>query len=113
MMHPPERDWMLVAPWWQWTDPASIPAGAAAKPDPRAGRLSRPIIQKYDSANVANDFIKDPQRCLRFVEEDLVHALQAAPTPSASKTGRLFRLGASGSGSSIVDQRYVPDGTGT
>jgi hypothetical protein len=113
MMHAPERDWMVVAPWWQWADPSAVPAGTRVMPDPQAGRLTRPIFQKYDSPNLVNDFVKDPQRCLKFVEEDLVHSLQAAAGPSASSTGRLFRLGARKSGSLVVDQQYVPDGTDT
>jgi hypothetical protein len=100
MMHPPERDWMIVAPWWHWTAPT-------------AGRLSRPVFQKYDSPNLTNDFLKNPQRSLRFVREDLVHALRSRSGPSASLAGRLFRLGARRSGGSIIDQTYEPDGTDT
>ena len=113
MMHSLERDWMIVAPWWQWTDPESIPPGTLVTPDPIAGRLSRPVIQKYDSPNLVNDFIKNPQRCLTFVDDDLVHAVQPRTGPSESLAGKLFRLGASKSGSSITDQQYVPDGTNT
>ena len=113
MTHPPERDWMIVAPWWQWTDPASVPAGTPVVPDPMAGRLSRPVIQKYDSPNLVNDFIKDPQRCLKFVDDDLVHSVQPRSGPSESQAGKLFRLSATRSGSAIVDQQYAPDGTNT
>lgn len=113
MTHALERDWMIVAPWWQWTDPASVPAGTAVVPDPIAGRRARPAILKYDSPNAVNDFIRNPQRSLKFVDDDLVHAVQAATGPSVSLAGKLFRLGARRSGSSIVDERYAPDGTNT
>ena len=112
-MHPPERDWMIVAPWWQWTDPATVPAGVAVSPDPARGRQSRPIFQKYDSAGLVNDFLKDPQRCLTFVDDDLVHAVRAVTTPSTSLAGKLFRINASRDGATIVDEQYVPDGTNT
>jgi len=112
-MHPPERDWMIVAPWWQWTDPASVPPGTRVVPDPIAGRLSRPVIQKYDSPKLVNDFIKDPQRCLKFVDDDLVHSVQDRPGPSESLAHRLFRLGARRDGASIIDKQYLPDGTDT
>ncbi len=112
-MHPPERDWMIVAPWWQWTDPATVPPGQPVTPDPLSGRLSRPIFQKYDSPGLVNDFIKDPQRCLAFVDDDLVHAVRDVSTPSANPAGKLYRINARRDGASIVDQAYVPDGTDT
>src|SRR3954464_13779176 len=86
MTHPPERDWMIVAPWWQWTDPASVPPNTPVVPSPLAGRLSRPILQKYDSPNLVNDFLENPQRCLTFVDDDLVHSVQAQAGPHESKT---------------------------
>lgn len=114
MKHPPERDWMLVAPWWQWTDPASVPAGQAITPDPQKGRLSQPVFQKYDSPKLVADFIADPQHSLRFVDDDLVHALLASPAPSLNKLGKLFRIGASkDADGKVVDQQYLPDGTDT
>ena len=110
-MHPPERDWMIVAPWWKWTDP---PPDGPMTPDPFDGRLSRPVFQKYDSPNAVNDFIRNPQRALAFVQDDLVHALRAAPAPHESSAGKLFRLTATRRpDSTIVDQRYRPDGTNT
>jgi hypothetical protein len=112
--HPAERDWMIVAPWWKWPSPVPPPSGGRVTPDPAKGRLSRPVFQKYDSPGLVNDFIKDPQRCLTFVTDDLVHALQAAPEPSKNKAGRFFRLAANRQGDGIiVDRQYVPDGTGT
>jgi hypothetical protein len=116
MKHPPERDWMIVAPWWQWTDPASVPPGQPVTPKPLDGRLSRPIFQKYDSPNLVNEFIKDPQRSLKFVDDDLVHSLQAVSGPSLSKVGKLFRIGASkdpNDPNKAIDRQYLPDGTNT
>jgi len=112
-MHAPERDWMVVAPWWQWTDPASLPPGKPVAPDPKAGRLSQPVIQKYDSPGCVNTFIKNPQRSLAFIEDDLVHSVQARTGGSETVTHKLFRLGATRSGSTITDQQYLPDGTDT
>ncbi|WP_437640261.1 hypothetical protein [Sorangium sp. So ce854] len=65
-----ERDWMIVAPWWRWSSPV----------DPAAGRLTRPTIQKYDSPSLVNDFLKNPQRCLRW--NDAVDVVSVpAPLP--------------------------------
>jgi len=113
MKHPPERDWMIVAPWWQWTDPATVPPGQPVVPDLKQGRLSRPVFQKYDSPKLVNDFLADPQRCLKFVDDDLVHAVVPSPGPSLSLAKKLFRITASKDGANVIDQRYVPDGTDT
>lgn len=119
MTHPPERDWMIVAPWWQWQDPATVKAGEKLTPDLAAGRLSVPIFQKYDSPKLVNDFIEDPQRCLKFVEEDLVHAVyDMPPSSSNSKLGKLLRMSAfkqkdKDGNPFIIDQQYLPDGTDT
>jgi hypothetical protein len=101
MKHEPQHDWMVVAPWWRWVDPASVPAGERIVPDIQKGRLSQPTFQKYDSPTLVNDFLKDPQHSLKFVDDDLVHALRPAqPTPGV-KPRRLS------------SQEYVPDGTNT
>jgi hypothetical protein len=84
MAHEPERDWMVVAPWWKWGDP----------PDPTdtlKGRLSRPVFQKYESANLVNDFIKDPQRCLAFVDDDFVQTVQRF-APALGTNGKPLKL---------------------
>ena len=60
--HPPERDWAIVAPWWSWADPARTPTG----------RISHPVFQKYQTSDPVNEFIRDPQRFLRFVDDDVV-----------------------------------------
>jgi hypothetical protein len=114
MKHPPERDWMIVAPWWRWTDPSTVPPGQPVVPDLQQGRLSQPVFQKYDSPKLVNDFIADPQRSLKFVDDDLVHAVQPAPGPSLSLAGKLFRIGArQNPDGTVTDQRYLPDGTDT
>ena len=105
---------MIVAPWWQWTDPETQPPGQAVDPRPLDGRLSRPIFQKYDSPDLVNQFLKDPQHCQKFIDDDLVHSLQPSPGPSLSKLGKLFRIGARKlPDNTVVDQQYVPDGTNT
>jgi hypothetical protein len=73
-----DRDWTLVAPWWRWGSPT----------DPRRGRLTRPVFQKYESPTLVNDFLKDPQRCLKFVDDDVVHFARStgAVPPDAVKT---------------------------
>lgn len=113
MTSAPERDWMVVGPWWKWTDPSTVPPGTAAGQDLRQGRLSRPVFQKYDSPGLVNAFLGNPQQCLKFVDEDLVHALQPVPGPPTSLTGKLFRLGARRENGTVINQQYVPDGTNT
>lgn len=55
--------WLLVGPWYRWSDPY----------DPKVGRFSRPTFQKFESSDFATEFIKDPQRSLKFIEpEDFV-----------------------------------------
>lgn len=93
MAHPPERDWMIVAPWWKWAD----------RHDANSGRVSRPAIQKYDSPDMVNEFLKKPQVSLKFIEEDLVHQVQNLP-PALGLGGKPRRL---------ADKTYVPDGTNT
>jgi hypothetical protein len=55
------RPWALVAPWYRWSKPG----------DPATGRFSRPSFQKYDSPDLVNEFLKDPQKSLKFVAEDV------------------------------------------
>jgi hypothetical protein len=98
-----QRDWMVVAPWWRWTDPALVPPGQPVTPDTQKGRLSHPVFQKYDSPNLVNDFIQDPQRSLKFVDDDLVHSLRAA-VPAPGLRGLPRRTS---------NFQYLPDGTNT
>jgi len=52
--------WLLVGPWYRWSDPY----------DPMSGRLSRPVFQKFESSNFVNDFIQDPQHSLKYIDPD-------------------------------------------
>jgi hypothetical protein len=52
--------WLLVGPWYRWQNPY----------DPNSGRASRPVFQKYDTSDLVNDFLKDPQHSLKFIEPD-------------------------------------------
>ena len=90
---------MIVAPWWQWTDPETQPPGKPVDPRPLDGRLSRPIFQKYDSPDLVNEFLKDPQHCLKFIDDDLVHSLQGR------RRGRRSASSASCSGSARASCR--------
>jgi hypothetical protein len=75
--------WKLVGPWYRWQRP-SVPS---------AGRTSRPVFQKYDGATFITEFLKDPQRSLKFMSEDFVHEVRNLEplTPSLYK-GRPRRL---------------------
>jgi hypothetical protein len=111
--HPLERDWMIVAPWWRWTDPASLPAGAIVDPDAMKGRLTAPIFQKYDSASLVNDFIKEPQRCLAFVTDDLLHTLQRSSDQLTNAFGKLLKLGTGTTDGGATADAYLPDPSNT
>jgi hypothetical protein len=103
---------MVVAPWWRWTDPETVPPGQPVTPDPAQGRLSVPVIQKYDSPNLVNDFIADPQRCLKFIDDDLVHTVRDLPDPVLTPSGKLLRIGSSfdpATGAAKRAQEYVVD----
>lgn len=73
MNHPAEHDLLVLAPWWKW----------GAPPDPQQGRASAPVLQKYDSSDLVNTFIQDPQRALKFGPADVVHVVAAAPPAPA------------------------------
>ena len=61
------HEWRLVAPWWNWPlRRTTDPAGPQAIEDRRAVRVSRPVLQMYDSADLVNVFLADPQRRLAF-----------------------------------------------
>jgi hypothetical protein len=52
--------WVLAGPWYRW-DQSNVAA---------SGRVSRPVFQKYESANFLNDFLKDPQHSLKFLDPE-------------------------------------------
>lgn len=77
------RPWVLVAPWYRWAPPT----------DPSSGRYSRPVFQKYETADLVNEFLKNPQRSLRFLDEDFVHETVRLPDPTPKLIlGRRRRL---------------------
>ncbi len=79
--------WKLVGPWYRWTRPGV----------PSAGRVSRPALQKYDGPGMVAEFTKEPQRSLKFTEEDLVHEVRLMkalnPATFNGKPRRLSELG--------------------
>ncbi len=79
--------WKLVAPWYRWTRPGV----------PSAGRVSRPVFQKYDGATFVAEFLAEPQRSLKFKTEDFVHRVGTLapldPPQYLSKPRRLSERG--------------------
>ncbi|MGE3309002.1 MAG: hypothetical protein AB7O66_03460 [Limisphaerales bacterium] len=60
--------WLLTGPWYRWGDYENPGSG-----DPYnglIGRLAPPVFQKYDTSDLVNAFLKDPQRSLKFIEPD-------------------------------------------
>lgn len=87
------HEWRLVAPWWYWplrgtTDPND----PGAPDDRRAVRVSRPVLQMYDSADLVNVFLSDPQRRLAFDQEtDEVWDVAAAGFGTFPQRMRTYR----------------------
>lgn len=72
--------WRLVGPWYRWPRPG----------DPAAGRRSPPVLQKYGSADFVDEFLANPQRSLRFDEQDLVvRGERGGPPPAGTRRGAL------------------------
>lgn len=72
---PARHQWRLVAPWWHW--PA---AEGSTSADRAAVRAGAPVIQKYDSPDLVNTFVKDPQLRLKYKDDiDLVHLVAGSP----------------------------------
>jgi hypothetical protein len=65
-----EHPWLLVAPWYRWARQGGPP------------RETRPVLQKYETSDLVNVFLKDPQHSLKFTDEDRVAVLQSQPAPS-------------------------------
>ena len=59
--------------------------------------MSRPVFQKYDGSAFIAEFLKDPQRSLKFLPEDFVHEVKSLPPLNPAqfegKTRRLSNLG--------------------
>jgi hypothetical protein len=65
------RQWLLLAPWYRWR--------RQHVPDEQTARTTVPVLQKYDTSDCVNAFMKDPQHSLTFVEEDHVQYLERLP----------------------------------
>lgn len=46
---------------------------------PNTGRGSRPVLQKYDTPQLVNEFLRDPQHSLKFTDDDFVHQVKPLP----------------------------------
>lgn len=55
-----QHPWVLVGPWYRWSSPY----------DRMVGRLERPVFQKFESSDFVNEFLKDPQHSLKYVDPD-------------------------------------------
>jgi hypothetical protein len=79
--------WRLVGPWYRWQRPGL----------PSAGRVSRPVFQKYDGSTFVAEFLKDPQHSLKFTNEDFVHEVRDLPPINpATYKGKPRRLSEKG-----------------
>lgn len=74
--------WALVAPWWKWPRPLTSVSG----------RMTRPEIQKYETSKLVDEFIRNPQKYLKWMDEDLVHVVQPAPPISPGSNGKPRRF---------------------
>ena len=77
----PQHPWTLVAPWWKWANPSNS----------MNGRMTRPALQKYETSKLVDEFIKNPQHSLKWMDEDLVHVARAL-TPVLGSNGKSRRL---------------------
>lgn len=61
------HEWRLVAPWWSWPLRGSTGPDDPGEPGARRSvRVSRPTLQMYDSPDLVNVFLSDPQLRLAF-----------------------------------------------
>src|ERR671939_1012278 len=86
--------WMVVGPWYRWREPNVASSGRAA----------RPVIQKYDTPELVKMFLEDPQRSLKYVNEDFVH--HVVQLPAMPLAGGLMRR-LSNIGRSRTDRRKI------
>jgi len=71
--------WLLVGPWYRWPTPGV----------PSTGRTSVPFIQKYETGDFVNEFLKNPQRSLAFLDsEDRVFEVTPRVPPLPLLGGR-------------------------
>jgi len=71
-----QHPWLLVAPWWHW------PAQTGH------GRTSRPALQKYETPDLVNTFLADPQLRLQFLPDLDEVVIAAKPTSVMSPPAR-------------------------
>lgn len=75
--------WLLAGPWYRWPSPGV----------PSSGRPSVPSIQKYETGDFVNEFLKDPQHSLVFLEnEDRVFEVTPRTPPLPLLKGKLQSL---------------------
>ncbi len=66
------HQWKLVAPWWHWpTRDTTDPTNPGTHEARRSVRLTRPVFQKYETPDLVNTFLAQPQRRLRFTDDDI------------------------------------------
>ncbi len=63
--------WKLVAPWYRWDRFAGVHP-----------RDTPPVLQKYETPRLIAELLANPQRSLRFTDEDLVYETVLGPPPS-------------------------------
>lgn len=88
--------WRLTGPWYRWARPGV----------PSSGRVSRPALQKYDSSRLVEEFLKDPQKSLKFLDEDFVHKVVDLPSIGFFK-GKARRLSNKGYEKTDIRKLYL------
>jgi hypothetical protein len=71
-----EHPWMLVAPWWHWPSQTGH------------GRTSHPALQKYETPDLVNTFLADPQLRLKFIRHIDEVATVGKPSSAVSAPTR-------------------------
>lgn len=56
--------WVLVGPWYRWH----------TEEDPYDQASSRPVLQKYPDSGLIDEFLKNPQHSLKYLDEDKTSA---------------------------------------
>src|SRR5215218_1225951 len=71
-----DHPWNLTAPWWQWPK--------LGTPN-RTVKSLRPALQMYDSSDPVTAFVKEPQKALKYGDDDEVQTLTlSGPVGKAS-----------------------------
>ena len=92
------HSWMLVGPWYRWPSPGV----------PSSGRTSVPFLQKYETSDFVNEFLKDPQHSLVFLEnEDRVFEVTPRVPPLPMVGGKVsnFAISTASSPSGVRPER--------